>query len=507
MWRARVWVGFALLAMALCGASFWRLQLTNRNERDLREWVLNLRAQTIGRHVNAWRPAYDASFQVYSGARYGRLVAVLYDLAGREVGRLPGTQPLLPLNEFAVRLVPQKLLRSRLGETPIVPFASRPPELEREPRPGNLCFSTNAIGSGWISELKTGSGSGWLVVTTPINDWDEGARVSFISAWLQVALPLDEVNRSARERTWWWAGFWLVGAGLFVTLFFWSTRQRRALRSVATAAERIQIERLATSRLPEPHDDPEGLRLVRACNRLLDRVAEIHAGQQRFMADAAHELRTPLTILRGEIQVCLREPGNQPLLIETLKSNLDESVHLSRLVESLLTLARADAGTVLGERLPVDLTDLVARVLDRMRPLAEGRRVRLTQRSECLPGECLAEIDAVALERVLVNLMDNAIKHSPADHVVEVRLSATGPQIFLKVTDHGMGIGAEHLPHLFNRFYRVDAARRRMDGGTGLGLAIVKTIVEAHGGTVSVTSEIGVGSTFTVSLPCKIKNS
>ncbi len=109
--------------------------------------------------------------------------------------------------------------------------------------------------------------------------------------------------------------------------------------------------------------------------------------------------------------------------------------------------------------------------------------------------------DAIALERIIRNLVENAVKHSPSDHAVRVTLAATAERIQFSVTDRGIGIPPEHLPKLFDRFYRVDAARRRTEGGAGLGLAIVKTLVEALGGTVSVQSEIGVGSTFTVELP------
>lgn len=496
-----IWIVFAVLVGFVFVSSRSQIELANVRDRETAETILNLRAQTIGRHVNAWNPVYDASFQVYSGARYGRLVVVLYDLAGREPGRHAGSEAIIPLNTFAARLTPAKMLRPRLGETPLEPFKERPVELASETRPGNLAFATNAIGSSWISETTLADGRTWLVATTPVNDWDDGAKVSFISAWLQVALPLDEVMAASRERTVRFYVFWLIAGAMTAAGCVWSMRGRRALRAAAEAAEKIEIARLTSSRLPEPADDPEGARLVRACNRLLDRVAEIHGGQQRFVADAAHELRTPLTILRGEIQVALREPANHPLLLDTLRSNLDESVHLSRLVDSLLTLARADAGNVLGERAPLDLSVPVQAVLDRMRPFAEERRVKLGFNAIGGPGDLRVSADAVAIERVVFNLVDNAVKHSPADQSVEVVVSGDSSTVRLEVVDHGIGIGPEHLPRIFDRFYRVDAARRRTDGGSGLGLAIVKTIVEAHGGKVAVASEIGVGSRFSVSFP------
>jgi signal transduction histidine kinase len=250
-----------------------------------------------------------------------------------------------------------------------------------------------------------------------------------------------------------------------------------------------------------PPDDPDARRLVLACNRLLDKVAEAHVAQQRFVADAAHELRTPLTILRGEIQVALREPKNQPFLVETLRSSLDEAVHLSRLVDSLLTLARADAGQVLVVHEPMAVAPLVRSVLAKLDPVATEHHVRLEAEVGEGAEDAVVKGDAVALERVIRNLVENAVKHSPADHTVSVALTTTPERVRLSVTDRGIGIPPEHLPRLFDRFYRVDAARRRTEGGAGLGLAIVKTLVEAQAGTVAVQSEIGVGSTFIVELP------
>ena len=284
-----------------------------------------------------------------------------------------------------------------------------------------------------------------------------------------------------------------------------SSRQSRTLQATASLAEQIPLDRLAVTRLPEPPDDPDARRLVRACNRLLEKVADAHVAQQRFVADAAHELRTPLTILRGEIQVAMREPKNQPFLIETLRSNLDEAVHLSRLVDSLLTLARADAGQTLVAREPVALAPVIRSTVASLEPLAAERQVRLEFSAAENAESAVVNGDAIALERIIRNLVENAVKHSPADHVVRVTLAATTEQVQLSVIDRGIGIPSEHLPKLFDRFYRVDAARRRTEGGAGLGLAIVKTLVEALGGTVSVQSEIGVGSTFTVDLPCATK--
>ncbi len=496
-----IWWFLGAAAVALIAISRSQLDLANRRDRDHAELILNLSARTLASQVDPRKPAYDAGFVAPSGGHFGRPLVLLYDLAGGEAGRAAGSDPVLRLNASAARLVPAGLLRPMSGETPLAPAPPAAPELAEEPGPSSLEHATDVLGSAWLSEMKGTDGRDWLVATAPVRFRDASGRLNLVSAWIQAALPLDEVLRASRERTVRFLVFWAAAGSLTLLAALWSIRGRVSLAAVAEAADRMQIAKLSSTRLPETVDDPEALRLVRACNRLIDRVAEIHAGQQRFVADAAHELRTPLTILRGEIQVALREPGNHPLLIDTLRSNLDESLHLSRLIDSLLTLARADAGTGLGKRAQVDPADPVRRVLQRLGPIADERGVTLkfTGADERTRPGLFA--DPAALERILLNLAENAVKHSPAGNPVELILSVDAGEVRFKVVDRGIGIAPEHLPRIFDRFYRIDAARRRMDGGAGLGLAIVKTLVEAHGGSVSVESEVGTGSRFTIVLP------
>lgn len=501
MMRRLMLAGCGLLALALLVWGAWLTAASNRSERERAELILGLQAQRVARHVNARKPQYEAYLHRHLNSERSFMRVLLYDLSGWEIGRARYTQPPVPLNETAARYAAPMLLRPLNGETPLVPYASTPPALLQEGRMGNRLFATNVVEAAWISEMRTSAGEWWLVATATVHDFDDQAGRTFVSAWLQAAVPLAEVERPARER---WMRLLLAAvavAALFGGVLWASSRQSRSLNAAAVLAERIPLDRLALTRLPEPPDDPDAQRLVQACNRLLEKVADAYVAQQRFVADAAHELRTPLTILRGEIQVALREPKNQPFLIETLRSNLDEAVHLSRLVDSLLTLARADAGQVLVAPEPVALAPLLRSVLAKLDPLARERGVRLEADLGEAAESAIVKADEVALERVVRNLVENAVKHSPTNHAVRVTLTASSDRVRFSVTDRGIGIPPEHLPRLFDRFYRVDAARRRTEGGAGLGLAIVRTLVEAQGGTVSVQSEIGVGSTFTVELP------
>jgi heavy metal sensor kinase len=319
--------------------------------------------------------------------------------------------------------------------------------------------------------------SGWTVATIRLADFDRRAEALKSSMWIRL-LGIS-------------IGTWIL---TFLMLGLWT----RALTSTADAAEQLAQGDLALQRLAPPKADSELRRLVVAFNSLLDRVRHLHSAQQRFVADAAHELRTPLTILRGEIQVALRKEREPERYQAVLQSNLEEVIRLSRLVENLLALARADAGLLLSHREVIDAGALCRQCCEKLRPAAERALVGLRV---VAPRDARVHADPVALDRVVFNLVDNAIRYSASDDEVHVRVAAADSEVRIEVQDHGPGITPEHLPRVFDRFHRVDSARNRNSGGAGLGLAIVKSLTEAHGGRVEVRSEVGKGSTFIVFLP------
>jgi signal transduction histidine kinase len=232
--------------------------------------------------------------------------------------------------------------------------------------------------------------------------------------------------------------------------------------------------------------------------RAMRPVAAAFQRQRDFVSDASHELRTPLTLLRGNAEVLARHPeqriGDNLELVEDIISETDR---LGRLVSDLLTLARADAGTAQVLRQPLDLSALATELAADVTPLAAAKGLALT--TEIAPGVTVAG-DRDRLRQLGLILLDNAIRYTPAG-TVTVRLRGDGAAAALSVEDTGVGIAPEHLPHIFERFYRTDAARSPTDGGAGLGLAIARWIAEAHGGTFIVTSTVGRGSVFTVRLP------
>ena len=291
-----------------------------------------------------------------------------------------------------------------------------------------------------------------------------------------------------------------LGTGVltFLLVGLWT----RALASAADSATELAQGDLGFRRLDLPRRDSELHRLVHAFNTLMDRLQGLHSAQQRFVADAAHELRTPLTILRGEIQVALRKERPPEKYRSVLQSNLEEVVRLSNLVEALLTLARIDARQLAIHAEPTPVVATCHDVLASLTPVAERKGVHLRVESPTLshPTITLA-IDPVLLHRIVFNLVDNAVRYSSHDDTVRIAVHADPGTVRIQVSDEGPGIDPEHLPRIFDRFYRVEGARNRASGGAGLGLAIVQALTENAGGRVAVASRVGEGTTFELHFP------
>lgn len=242
----------------------------------------------------------------------------------------------------------------------------------------------------------------------------------------------------------------------------------------------------------------EFARLAQAFNAMLDRLQRASESQRRFVDYAAHEMKTPLTVIQGHLEVALQRSRSAEEYRDVLVSNLEQVQRLIVLTRSLLTLAR-----FAGDRPPVDLAPLVLEPLLReliedLAPVAEDRRIRLVLEQE--PVRPVLG-DAERLKQVFINLLDNALRYTDSGGTVTMRLSGSQDVVRVAVQDTGQGIAQEHLPLLFERFYRADSARARDSGGHGLGLPIVKEIAEAHHGSVAVESEVGKGSVFTLTLP------
>ncbi|MBV9597721.1 MAG: hypothetical protein JOZ87_12750 [Chloroflexi bacterium] len=235
--------------------------------------------------------------------------------------------------------------------------------------------------------------------------------------------------------------------------------------------------------------------------RALIPIQQAFQQQQEFIADASHELRTPLTVLRSATDL-LNQHREEPLeengeLFDDVRA---EIARMERLAQDLLTLARSDAGGLELMTAPVEIEAIAAEVVRRTRPLAQSEGVELALHG-LDGGDSTVDADPDRIQQVLLILIDNAIKHTPSGGRVDVSVRRHGQQVAVEVADTGSGISPDHLPRIFDRFYRADKARARDMGGTGLGLAIAKMLIDAHHGHLQLTSQLGSGTQATVSLP------
>jgi heavy metal sensor kinase len=273
---------------------------------------------------------------------------------------------------------------------------------------------------------------------------------------------------------------------------------RQALRPVAesiAAARRLDPGDLS-GRLPKTGAGDELDELAETINGLLDRLAAYHAQVSRFTADASHELRSPLAAMRASVEVALQQPRTAADYRDVLASLGEQCERLTALVNGLLLLARVDAGEVLVRREVVNISALSEEAAEMYEPLAEERGIVF--RWECRQGVAVLG-DAQRLRQLVTNLVDNAMKFTPPGGSVTLQVQQTGREAILTVADTGVGIGGEHLPHIFERFYQANHARSAT--GSGLGLSICRWIAEAHRGAISAESNPGAGTIFTVRLP------
>jgi heavy metal sensor kinase len=275
---------------------------------------------------------------------------------------------------------------------------------------------------------------------------------------------------------------------------------RRALAPVdqiSSSAEHITMHNLK-ERLPIAQTGDELERLSVSLNHMIARLEDAFQQNRRFTADASHEMRTPLTIMRGELESIVEGACSPADVRAAAASILEEVQRLARIVEGLFAISRLDTGEAQAQWNLFDLAGLATSTAEQMCLLAEDKGISITSNA---PKKVIVNGDRARLKQVVVNLLDNAIKYTPDGGAVRLSVIAGDDKAVLEVEDSGIGIPAEAQPHIFERFFRVDAARSRDMGGAGLGLSIVKSICTAHGGRVDFQSTEGKGSRFKVELP------
>jgi len=286
-----------------------------------------------------------------------------------------------------------------------------------------------------------------------------------------------------------------IGIVLASALGYWAARiGLKPLASLSLEAQKLTPPRLS-GRLQLSSLPPELDQFVSSFNSTLERVEQAYSRLESFNADVAHELRSPLTNLIGQTQVALTRGRSAEHYFEVLQSNLEELERLRSIINDMLFLASADQGSKATELTCASLAEEVATTLDYLDFILEDAQVQVE-----VHGDASVPIEKAHLRRALINLLHNAVQHTEPGRVIRVDIHSDGEQASVGVTNPGGVIDAEHLPKLFERFYRVDASRSNSGANHGLGLAIVKAIALMHGGSVFVRSEAGI-NTFGINLP------
>jgi heavy metal sensor kinase len=364
------------------------------------------------------------------------------------------------------------------------------PEMQAAALAGQRRIETLQVGQTWYRLLTTGilaNGESAATIQVAHTLDNERGVLQDLRQLLTVAIPAALALAGL--------GGWLLAGSALAP----SERVRRKVDGIIQSGD---LSRRVSADLPE---DEIG-RLAHTFDRLLERTEQSMQRERQFTADASHELRSPLTGVKGEISVTLsrvRSAEDYRDALAQLELSVDE---MSVVVEDLLTLTRASAREASARHETVDVGALVALVTERLGSIADAKHIRLIGPPTAGDGSpavglSLVNGDRVRLQRVITNLIDNALRYTPEGGTIEARVSVENAEVRVDVQDTGIGIAPEHINRVFDRFFRADAARDRESGGTGLGLAIAKAIVDGHGGTLSVTSQLGRGTRFTIRLP------
>lgn len=283
----------------------------------------------------------------------------------------------------------------------------------------------------------------------------------------------------------------------FVLGWFMAGRALMPVNRLADAAQRISGSSLHL-RIPQRFANDELDKLIVAFNKMMERLSENFEQIRRFSTDVSHELRTPLTGIRGQLEVALMTAHTEDEFRDAIANALEDVDRISNIVRALLLLSQAETGQLALQRQPVNLTEVVAELVEQFDTSAKEAGLHL--RSELQP-DVVISADRTQMDRLVANLLANALKYTPSGGHVRVTLRTEGDSAIVAVADSGKGIPAASLPHIFDRFYRVPG--EDPDKGLGLGLSFVNWIVKAHEGRIDVSSELGLGTTFTISLPVR----
>jgi len=333
--------------------------------------------------------------------------------------------------------------------------------------------------------------------------WQDGKvmRVLFYRSHLlqiTIAYAIDEVRSTLNEL--FSLMLYLLPLIFFVSLaggWWLASYSLQPIEKITQTAREITARRL-DQRIPPPPADDEIARLVATLNDMIARLEASFQQIRQFTSDVSHELRTPLSILMGELELALRSRRSPEEYEQILSTALEEVIRLSKLVQNLLELSRAETGQINLTMEQLDLSLLLHDIVEDAEILAEAKNIQVHSSIET---PLWIRGDKHRLYQAFLNLVDNAVKYTPENQTIAIRGARQGQNVVVEIEDTGIGIPAKDIPFIFRRFYRVDKARSRKIQGQGLGLAIVQWIIHSHGGEIQVESTPGKGSCFRIILP------
>jgi len=463
--RLTAWAAFMLsTTLVIMGVSGWfamRVSLYRAIDEDLANRLLDvekfLQAQSDLSHEGVRK-----ELGIRSSLGMGTSFYMVFDDLGNELYRSP------QVGEYNLNVPPEN-----------------PSDRIRFLKEGSYIANQNAL----IHSLRTASkrisvrGTGIVIeVVEPLNGVD--LALLYFERFLLIGVPI------------------LLGLGTFGA--FWIARRALAPVDRITMDARSITANNLSGRLAVPKAVDELRRLSETLNQMLDRIETSFKSIRQFTADASHELRAPMTLIHAAADFSLRRDRTREELHEGMERILRESKRTTALVDDLLLIARSDSDPAAFERNPIELSSLLADIAMQARTLAQGKHIEIV--SQIKAQSTVISGDELSIRRLFMALVDNAVKYTAEDGKVWISIDTEGKDAVIRIRDTGLGISREDLPRVFDRFWRADKVRSRDEGGTGLGLAIAKGITERHGGTLSVESELGQGSTFFVRLPLLLRS-
>ena len=464
--RLALWYG-GLTGLVVALVCLYSYAVHSRTHYDELDRMLESSAEHVAEELEEAEPNQYVS--VLNASLLLGTAIRLFDGAGRVTHESTSADPVPPFDP--------RVVQTRRSRPPYAAIATLAPSLHGvDP------------GRGTFGLLVDGAGHRWRVYVLPLGG---GAAV------LGAVQPLAHLDTSVRGFARLMLLMAVAGAVLaFAVGWFLSSRALRPVVVLTDTARAIARSQEFSRRVPAGSPRDELGRLAGTFNEMLTSLEQAYSAQQRFVSDASHELRAPLTVIQANLEL-LRRASGLPAMEQdrALHEAHTEAERLARLVADLLMLARADAGQAI-RRDAVELDRLLLDTLGEVRHLTSGQQLEVTAIEPLTVGG-----DPDRLKQLLLILLDNAVRYTPASGRISVSLARDDSTAVVTVHDTGIGVPTEALPHVFERFYRADPARSRDPGGTGLGLSIARWIATQHGGTVELASTPGRGTTATIRLP------